>query len=98
MRLRVDGHGIDRVPLIVAVDGIKTEMALVRVDELVALEALLDDARRFVCLLCPEGINWDDPQERQRLFDEAEPVWLRMGGVLRGDDECFVDGDEDEGS
>ena len=86
--LRNDGHGIDRLPVRLSVNGEPYDDGLVAVREadLEALEELLDDARNIVATCCDEGLHWDDETERERFFAEATAVWERGFGVLRGDD------------
>lgn len=86
--LRRDGHGIDRLPIKLSVNGTPYDDGLVavRADDLDALEQLLDDARNIVATCSEAGIHWDDPADRADFFAEATEVWGRLLNVLRGDD------------
>lgn len=93
-RLWKDGHGIDRLPLTVNVDGEPTPVVVVRADDLASLEVVLDRARNVIAMCSPNAFHWDRSVERERFFKAADEVWEQMTGILR-DDEASVESDDE---
>jgi hypothetical protein len=90
-KLYRDGIGIERLPVRVEVGGEFVDCVVVKTEDLLALEALTNDLRDVVACVSADGLDWDDHDQRARLFTQADAAWEQAGGVLRHDDANYDD-------
>lgn len=86
VRLWKDGHGIERLPLVVTVNGQSVDAVMVRAADLAALEDVLFEVCEVLALGSPGGMHWDDPADRDRYFEMADKAWYLVQNVWRGCD------------